>query len=648
MIWRFYVQKIIWTCWLQGRQTAPDVVRKCVQSWEERNPGWDVRCLDACTIPKYVDLSPYIDLTRQTVTAASLSDVLRLLLLHEYGGVWVDATAFCNVPLDDWLPLSANTGFFAFAFRGLEHPLATWFLAAAPGNQLIAKWAAQSIRYWHEREQADEYFWLRRQFGELCTNDRHALRAWQDVPRISAGEPPHSIQLWMYEDFNSVKSRIDWTVPVFKLTHRLDASRLTPNCLIARLLDLSKIDVIPPAIEERELLAAARPIGQLKAWKANLGDHIQILAAENLLRRAGLVPSFLADMNEGLSQPPPTSSQFAPGIVLNGWFDTHWHWPPHPAYRPLYLGFHIGYHEPSLISPAALDHYTAHGPIGCRDRYTLSVLRSYGVDAFLSHCLTLTFARRLPDPDRHNEVFVVSRDRWILQYLPPSLGSYTFISHYSMPDEFTESKCQATELLNAYRDRAKLVVTTLIHCAMPAIALGIPVILFYPPDEGRAREQFDLARFSSLSEIVRVFRASEAADVDWHGYTPDVSALKLKLIDTFFNMAARWGRLAPPAIGPVAPSSALPPPFDGYMHHYVDGPERLAERAHIKSPDRQKWEAAWIHNPAKLNYGDMRYAPAPRPSVALQDDQHDERRLQTTATEDEDARAEETERADKQ
>ncbi|MFL6603936.1 MAG: capsular polysaccharide synthesis protein [Steroidobacteraceae bacterium] len=627
------MRKIIWTCWFQGRQAAPEIVRKCVQSWEDRNPGWDVRCLDASTVSKYVDLSPYIDLTQQTVTAASLSDILRVLLLHEYGGVWVDATAFCNVPLDDWLPLAADTGFFAFAFRGLEHPLGTWFLAAEPGNSLLAKWAAHAMRYWHRRERTDEYFWLRLQFGELCASDKQALRAWQDVPRISAAEPPHTIQLWMYEDYNAVKSRIDWTVPVFKLTHRLDASLLTPNCLIARLLDLSKSDAMPPSSERREPLAAARPIGLLKYWVTNLGDNIQIIAAENLLRRAGLVPSFFADMTEGLAQPPPVSGELAPGIVLNGWFDTHWRWPPHSAYRPLYLGFHIGYHEPTLISPAALDHYAAHGPIGCRDRYTLSVLRSYGVEAFLSHCLTLTFARRLPDPDRQKEVFVVSRDRWILNYLPSSLGSYTFISHYDYSDpepyEFEKHKRQAAELLKAYRDRAKLIVTTLLHCALPAAAMGIPVVVFYPPDEGRGREQFDLARLSSLAELVRVFWVSEAAHVDWQGYTPDVSALKLKLVDTFFTMAARWGRLAPPALGPIAPPSALPPPFDGYMHHYVDGPDRFAELPRMKSPDRQKWEPPWTHNPAKLHPGDLRYSTATRPSFPYPDERPNPRHDQT-------------------
>ena len=46
-----------------------------------------MRCLDARTLGRYIDIAQHIDLTQQTLTSASLSDVARLLLLHEYGGV---------------------------------------------------------------------------------------------------------------------------------------------------------------------------------------------------------------------------------------------------------------------------------------------------------------------------------------------------------------------------------------------------------------------------------------------------------------------------------------------------------------------------------------------------------------------------------
>lgn len=591
------MHKVIWSCWFQGRHEAPPIVNKCLESWEIRNPAWELRCLDASTISRYIDLSPYIDLNRQSITAASLSDILRVLLLHEYGGVWVDATAFCNVPLDEWLPPAISTGFFAFAGTFSDLVLGSWFLAAEPGNPLLAKWASRVIQYWAGRERTQDYFWLHRQFGQLCSIDDQALRAWQAVPRISANESPHAIQMvGMCEDFDSAKSKIDWTVPVFKLTYRFDSSRLTRDSLIARLLNLFENAPHHPQSRSSELSGEVIQTGILKVDTENLGDHIQIIATENLLRRAGLVPSFTVDRDDGLLRPPPTRGGSPAGIVLNGWFKhSSSEWPPHPAYSPLYFGFHLSrYSQSDLTSPAAIEHYAAHGPVGCRDRHTLSLLRARGVEAFLSNCPTLTFTRRLPDPERQTEVFVVSRDRRILDHLPKSLGPYTFTNHYSGTTEFWNNKRHAAQLLETYRDRAKLVVTTMLHCALPAIAMGIPVVVFYPLNEGLERDA-DLARFSSLCEIVRVFRLPEAKLVNWEGYCPDVSTLKLKLLDRFFSMTTRWGHRSTPVIGPIAPSTVLPVPDQ--LYPVPEDLARIDELVRTKSADRLRWGASLSYSP---------------------------------------------------
>jgi len=79
----FPANKIIWICWLQGWDEAPWLVRKCLASWQLHNPDWDIRILDADTVHLYVELP---DLSAKLITAASLSDIVRVCLLHEYGG----------------------------------------------------------------------------------------------------------------------------------------------------------------------------------------------------------------------------------------------------------------------------------------------------------------------------------------------------------------------------------------------------------------------------------------------------------------------------------------------------------------------------------------------------------------------------------
>ena len=553
------MKNIIWSCWFQGRQNAPDLVARCLASWETLNPDWEFRCLDAETIGRYIDLGEHIDLQNQTITAAALSDILRILLLHEYGGVWVDATLYCNQPLDEWLPLAMGTGFFAFSKPAHDRALASWFIAAAPGNRLIAKWAARVIRYWRGRSHSDDYFWFHHQFGELCSIDREARTAWESVPKMSA-DGPHAIQLaGMYEPAESAGRGIDWTTPVFKLTHRLDENAYRPGCLVHHVLHSR--DLVEPAPERTtcdEAQEEARIAG-LKVSTENLDDHIQILAGLQLLKRVGLAPELLIDRDNEIATVAALNDLGQRlGILLNGWFKTNpAEWPPHPRLTPIYLGFHIRlFQAPTLVSAEALEHYRRFGPIGCRDRHTLSLLKSHGIDAFLSHCLTLTLPRRLDDPDNQTETFIVSRDKRILDYLPSVIRSCEFVCHYSGATDFATNMQRATELLALYRSRAKLIVTTMLHCALPAIAMGIPVVVFFPPNEGESYRS-DRERFSSLQEMIRVFHLNEVNRVDWRGYTADVSRIKLTLIDRMFELAQRWGRIPGIRLGPIAPASAL-------------------------------------------------------------------------------------------
>jgi SAM-dependent methyltransferase len=134
--------------------------------------------------------------------------------------------------------------------------------------------------------------------------------------------------------------------------------------------------------------------------------------------------------------------------------------------------------------------------------------------------------------------------------------------------------------------------------------MGIPVVVFYPPNEGSQHES-DRERFSSLAGLVRVFRPSEAALVDWQGYTPDVSALKLDLTDRFFEMSRRWGQPPNTSVLRIAPPSELPVPPDSDVHNYFDDPERLAQLARTKSPDRQKWSAPSSYKPEWAQRGQL-------------------------------------------
>ena len=160
------IPKQIFIYWKQGwRQSQqeqrqqdilPPVVQYVLQSWKHYHPDFHFILLDDQTANELTQRSLYItdqvwsELDKQQNVAAQ-SDVIRTLLLHRYGGIWVDASLFCNRPLHTFIDFSTNQTDLQ-AFRRDDKDIATttitkeqdlfpwvpsWFLAAPPGSYMI-------------------------------------------------------------------------------------------------------------------------------------------------------------------------------------------------------------------------------------------------------------------------------------------------------------------------------------------------------------------------------------------------------------------------------------------------------------------------------------------------------------------------------
>jgi hypothetical protein len=558
------VVKIIWVVWLQGWSKAPSLVHSCLSSWQLRNPGWDVRALDLNAIRLLIDLPEF---TGKQITPASFSDLVRISLLHEFGGVWVDATLLCRRPLDGWLPSLCKEGFFAFHRPGPDRELASWFLAAdRPGHPVVSAWHDAVCSFWSERSQTQDYFWFHHLFGQLCSVDPSVRDVWSRVPKMSADGPHRAQQLRFDNDNPDALAAINAeAAPVLKLTYRFDGALLERSCLITWLIrDLPRPALLDggwPAAEAEN--AQAKPtIAGLEVSTENLGDHIQILAANRLVKRLWGAPSVRIDRDHDIASLATSGAPKQPlPIVVNGWFKTNpSEWPPHTALRPAYVGFHLRpFQCPTLLSPVALDHYQRFAPIGCRDVWTRDLLQAHGVDAYLSHCLSLVVPRRRRCPAPPSEVFVVSRDPRICAHLPAGIGPYTYLSHYSGHAEFELNLLAASRLLALYAARARLIITTLLHCALPAMAMGIPVVMVWPINPPAGRES-DRQRFSSLVSMLPILEPEELASLDGDVQPVACTTQKLMAFDGFQRATRQWQLPpVPPAWG-LAPSAVLPPP----------------------------------------------------------------------------------------
>ena len=87
--------KIFWTCWWQGVENAPLLVQKCIERMNRFSNGYEVRVVTEANVNDYIRLPEYIIQKHEQgiIPHAHFSDIVRLMLLREYGGIWIDSTS---------------------------------------------------------------------------------------------------------------------------------------------------------------------------------------------------------------------------------------------------------------------------------------------------------------------------------------------------------------------------------------------------------------------------------------------------------------------------------------------------------------------------------------------------------------------------
>ena len=214
--------KVIFILWLQGFEKAPLIVKKCVMSWSYYNKNtWKIVLLSQKNLYYYVPLY----LKYRHLNHAALSDIIRILLLFKYGGLWVDATTYCNKPLDDWLPnlIRPPNNFFAFFKPSSDKVVSSWFLYfSEPFHYIAKRWLDSTLQYFTLNKQPLQYFWFHNLFNTLIQNDTYFQHLWKLVPKVFASGPHFLQGQGLMKPLTPIiKSNIDSkTTPLYKLSHK--------------------------------------------------------------------------------------------------------------------------------------------------------------------------------------------------------------------------------------------------------------------------------------------------------------------------------------------------------------------------------------------------------------------------------------------
>ncbi len=268
--------KTLWMYWHEGYDRAPNIVQTCMDSWKKHHPGWTIHILDADTVRQYIRyrIPPH---KLASLNQKKIANLLRLQLLHAYGGVWADATSLCRKPIDAWLPANSGAGFFVFHRPAPDRLLSTWFIAAAQGNRLIEKWmnayaryftdhsfmrestvtkglesllalrlnrSIESARYWMSPFvtrilRIYPYFISHYLFEQVLRSDPECRQIWNDMPRVSADASHMILNAGYYapvtEEIREQLNTCD--APVFKLAWNVDRKRFMPGTLMHDVLE---------------------------------------------------------------------------------------------------------------------------------------------------------------------------------------------------------------------------------------------------------------------------------------------------------------------------------------------------------------------------------------------------------------------------
>lgn len=136
--------KKIWTYW-DNPIKIPKVVELCMASWKKYHPEYEIVLLTKKNYKGYVTIPE--ELTTNVNFNDSpqrFADLIRIWVLAEHGGIWIDSTILLKGSMEDWLfPKYAEfSGFYINGFtKKKEFPvIENWFFACNKGSPFIKKW----------------------------------------------------------------------------------------------------------------------------------------------------------------------------------------------------------------------------------------------------------------------------------------------------------------------------------------------------------------------------------------------------------------------------------------------------------------------------------------------------------------------------
>lgn len=214
----------VWICWFQGIENAPEIVKKCYESIQKNLGDREIILITEKNMQDYVQFPNYIieKWNKGIITNTHMTDLLRLELLTQYGGLWLDATVLCtssNIP--EYI-LNSDLFFFQCLKPGKDghsQYISSWLISAKTNNKILMATKYLCYEYWEKNNYMIDYFLLH-DFMSIVLE--FYLNEWKRVIPVS-NSTTHILLLRLFDKYDSELWRyIQEQTPFHKLTYKFN------------------------------------------------------------------------------------------------------------------------------------------------------------------------------------------------------------------------------------------------------------------------------------------------------------------------------------------------------------------------------------------------------------------------------------------
>jgi hypothetical protein len=144
------IPSTIWTFW--DGDSSP-LVKACIASWKRHNPNYEIILLNKGNLSTYLPEVDFSSMRHVHDSVQRFSDFVRVHVLAQHGGIWIDGSTICQAPLD-WMIQQNDAEFIGYFTDAMTLPkwreaspvLENWAFACIPGSPFMLDWRDEMMK----------------------------------------------------------------------------------------------------------------------------------------------------------------------------------------------------------------------------------------------------------------------------------------------------------------------------------------------------------------------------------------------------------------------------------------------------------------------------------------------------------------------